>query len=160
MLGMNSTQLCDEVRSMHIYSRNIWCLVWSVYMPLVIKSEFVVRLTTTHACGAPYMQGPQISLCSVYSSRQGSPGKRLLCLLKVSVVIAAGTSTLTKCWESGLVQTEFSEHVWSSGSVGLQPGQHCNHFRDLAVSMQGAQFNHHIWSGGPFNHSANSSRGW
>lgn len=50
--------------------------------------------------------------------------------------------------------SEFSEHVWSSGSAGLQPGQRPNHWRDPTASVLSALYNHHIWSAGLFNHSA------
>ncbi len=55
--------------------------------------------------------------------------------------------------------SENSVHSWSTGSAGLQHGQHPNHLRGPTVSLLGAQYNHQVGSGGPFNHSANNSGG-
>lgn len=75
-------------------------------------------------------------------------------------------STPTKCWKSGMAwyghihgRSKFSEQVWSSGSAGLQHGQHPNHSRGPTASTLGAQYNHQVRFGGPFNHSAENSGG-
>lgn len=109
-----------------------------------------------------YEQGPRIIRFTLASRHPGGEGNCVYWNLRGEWWLewAHSLSAERAAWYGQIHgRSEFSEHVWSSGSAGPQPGQHPNHLRDPTGSLLAAQYNHQVRSGGAFNHSANNSGG-